>query len=74
MISFYSVFNKYYILQYSGWSVNNKDKYLAAQVTFKVQSRTETIVELHLDQHQQEVVKYAFSFCSFLYYHIVVSL
>ncbi|XP_029047814.1 uncharacterized protein LOC117606267 [Osmia lignaria lignaria] len=43
---------------YSGWSVNNKDKYLAAQVTFKVQSRTETIVELHLDQQQQsEVVK-----------------
>ncbi|XP_043251232.1 uncharacterized protein LOC143341881 [Colletes latitarsis] len=42
---------------YSGWSVNNKDKYLAAQVTFKVQSRTETIVELHLDQQQQEIVK-----------------
>ncbi|KAG7199352.1 hypothetical protein KM043_018196 [Ampulex compressa] len=42
---------------YSGWSVNTKDKYLAAQVTFKVQSRTETIVELHLDQQQQEVVK-----------------
>ncbi|XP_012274415.1 nucleolin [Orussus abietinus] len=43
---------------YSGWSVNNKDKYLAAQVTFKVQNRSETIVELHLDrQQQQEVVK-----------------
>ncbi|KAF7996614.1 hypothetical protein HCN44_002260 [Aphidius gifuensis] len=42
---------------YSGWSVNNKDKYLAAQVTFKVQNRTETIVELHLDQPTQEVVK-----------------
>lgn len=42
---------------YSGWSVNNQDKYLAAQVTFKVQSRTETIVELHLDQQQQDAVK-----------------
>ncbi|KAK0162993.1 hypothetical protein PV327_006711 [Microctonus hyperodae] len=42
---------------YSGWSVNNKDKYLAAQVTFKVQNRNETIVELHLDEQQQEVVK-----------------
>ncbi|XP_051163793.1 nucleolin-like [Leptopilina boulardi] len=42
---------------YSGWSVNNKDKYLAAQVTFKVQNRSETIVELHLDTQQQEVVK-----------------
>lgn len=41
---------------YSGWSVNNKDKYLAAQVTFKVQSRIETIVELHLDQQQQQDV------------------
>ncbi|XP_012252997.1 NAD-dependent protein deacetylase HST1-like [Athalia rosae] len=43
---------------YSGWSVNNKDKYLAAQVTFKVQNRHETVVELHLDQQQQqEIVK-----------------
>ncbi|XP_043285388.1 nucleolin-like [Venturia canescens] len=43
---------------YSGWSINHKDKYLAAQVTFKVQNRMETIVELHLDeQQQQEVVK-----------------
>ncbi|XP_011309164.1 VID27-like protein [Fopius arisanus] len=42
---------------YSGWSVNNKDKYLAAQVTFKVQNRNETVVELHLDQQQQESVK-----------------
>ncbi|XP_003426676.1 nucleolin isoform X2 [Nasonia vitripennis] len=39
---------------YSGWSVNNKDKYLAAQVTFKVQSRQETIVELHLDTEQSK--------------------
>ncbi|XP_057328739.1 nucleolin-like [Microplitis mediator] len=43
---------------YSGWSASNKDKYLAAQVTFKVQNRNEVIVELHLDeQQQQEVVK-----------------
>ncbi|XP_063978516.1 ABC transporter F family member 4-like [Diachasmimorpha longicaudata] len=42
---------------YSGWSANNKDKYLAAQVTFKVQNRNETVVELHLDQQQQESVK-----------------
>lgn len=43
---------------YSGWSVNNKDKYVAAQVTFKVQNRHETVVELHLDQQQQqEIVK-----------------
>lgn len=55
------LFNKFLYFQYSGWSVNNKDKYLAAQVTFKVQSRTETIVELRLDQQQQEVVKYVSS-------------
>ncbi|KAI4482983.1 hypothetical protein M0802_013536 [Mischocyttarus mexicanus] len=43
---------------YSGWSIGNKDKYIAAHVTFKVQSRYQTIVELHLDpQQQQEVVK-----------------
>ncbi|KAJ8686878.1 hypothetical protein QAD02_022672 [Eretmocerus hayati] len=39
---------------YSGWSVNNKDKYIAAQVTFKLQSRQETIVELHLDAEKSE--------------------
>ncbi|XP_032662983.1 nucleolin-like [Odontomachus brunneus] len=38
---------------YSGWSVNNKDNYLVAHVTFKVQSRAETIVELHLFQQQE---------------------
>lgn len=42
---------------YSGWSVNNKEKYLAAQVTFKVQNRSETIVELNLDAQAEEVVK-----------------
>lgn len=41
---------------YSGWTASSKDKYLAAQVTFKAQGRTETIVELHLDQQQQEEV------------------
>ncbi|RLU14816.1 hypothetical protein DMN91_012703 [Ooceraea biroi] len=43
---------------YSGWQLSNKDNYLAVQVTFKVQSRQETIVELHFDPtQQQEVVK-----------------
>ncbi|XP_058796205.1 nucleolin-like isoform X2 [Phymastichus coffea] len=39
---------------YSGWSVNNKDKYVAAKVTFKVQSRQETVVELHLEESQKQ--------------------
>lgn len=44
--------------QYSGWQISNKDNYIAVQVTFKVQSRQETIVELHFDPTQhQEVVK-----------------
>jgi len=42
---------------YSGWSITNKDKYLAAQVTFKVQNRSETVVELHLDQEQKVTSK-----------------
>ncbi|CAG5096199.1 Protein of unknown function [Cotesia congregata] len=43
---------------YSGWSADHKEKFLAAQVTFKVQKKNETIVELHLNQQQQqEVVK-----------------
>ncbi|XP_044583085.1 glutamic acid-rich protein-like [Cotesia glomerata] len=43
---------------YSGWSADHKEKYFAAQVTFKVQKKNETIVELHLNQQQQqEVVK-----------------
>ncbi|XP_011160435.1 nucleoplasmin-like protein ANO39 [Solenopsis invicta] len=43
---------------YSGWQQSNKDNYIAVQVSFKVQSRQETIVELHFDpSQQQEVVK-----------------
>ncbi|EGI70817.1 PREDICTED: glutamic acid-rich protein-like isoform X1 [Acromyrmex echinatior] len=43
---------------YSGWQQSNKDQYIAVHVSFKVQSRQETIVELHFDPSQpQEVVK-----------------
>jgi hypothetical protein len=40
---------------YSGWSINNKDNYYVAHVSFKTQNRAETIVELHLLQQQEDV-------------------
>jgi len=57
--------------QYSGWQQSNKDNYIAVQVTFKVQSRQETIVELHFDPSQpQEVVKYVVSlYCCIVIYN-----
>ncbi|KAL0132362.1 hypothetical protein PUN28_000266 [Cardiocondyla obscurior] len=42
---------------YSGWQQSNKDNYIAVQVSFKVQSRQETIVELHFDPTQPQEVK-----------------
>ncbi|XP_015109371.1 glutamic acid-rich protein [Diachasma alloeum] len=42
---------------YSGWCANHKDRYLAAHVSFKVQNRSETVVELHLIEEQPETVK-----------------
>lgn len=60
------------LFQYSGWQLSNKDNYIAVQVSFKVQSRQETIVELHFDPtQQQEVVKYVIVFKLFMLQELI---
>lgn len=58
--------------QYSGWQISNKDNYIAVQVTFKVQSRQETIVELHFDPTQHQEVKYVELYFALIHRYIVM--
>ncbi len=44
-----------FILQYSGWTINNKDSYYPATVVFKQQTRKEHIVEFQRDLIQKYV-------------------
>lgn len=44
------VFNKNLLLQYSGWTINNKNNYYPVTVIFKQQTRKEHIVEFNRSQ------------------------